>query len=69
MSSFSCPHEVDGHCERLDGAFCVPGMRGCILVGKVEFPNGRIPSPVWPHGSRRRREESRGDGKGGNGRR
>ncbi len=72
MSSWSCPHEVDGRCERLEGAFCVPGMKGCILVGKVEFPDGRIPAPVWPRGSRRARQargEAKGEAKkGGNGR-
>ncbi len=68
MSSWSCPHEVDGRCERLEGALCVPGMKGCILVGKVEFPDGRIPSPAWPRGARRRRQPKDEEKKGGNGR-
>jgi len=48
MSSWSCPHEVDGLCDRVSGACCRPGMRGCVLAGKVEFPDGLIPAPVWP---------------------
>jgi len=26
MSSWSCPHEVDGICRRVGGALCRPGM-------------------------------------------
>jgi hypothetical protein len=36
MSSWGCPHEVDGVCERVRGALCDPGMLGCIVQGKVE---------------------------------
>lgn len=50
MSSWSCPHEVDALCEKLGGACCRPGMKGCVLAGKVEFPDGKIPAPVWPRG-------------------
>jgi hypothetical protein len=25
-------------------------MKGCILVGKVQFPDGVIPEPRWPPG-------------------
>ncbi len=48
MSSWSCPHEIDGLCDKVQGAYCRPGMRGCVLAGKVEFPDGRLPMPVWP---------------------
>ncbi len=48
MSGWSCPHESDGLCERVRGAYCRPGMRGCVLAGKVEFPGGEIPKPEWP---------------------
>lgn len=50
MSAWGCPHEVDGLCEKLSGACCRPGMKGCVLAGKVEFPDGKIPAPVWPRG-------------------
>jgi hypothetical protein len=23
-------------------------MKGCVLVGKVKFPDGVVPDPVWP---------------------
>ena len=48
MSSWSCPHEADGICQRVNGAYCRPGMRGCILCGKVVFEDGVIPAPRWP---------------------
>jgi hypothetical protein len=48
MSGWSCPHENDGVCERVELAYCRPGMRGCVLAGRVEFPDGTIPKPVWP---------------------
>jgi len=50
VSSWSCSHEVNGICRKVDGAFCRPGMKGCVLVGKVKFQDGVIPSPVWPQG-------------------
>jgi hypothetical protein len=60
VSSFSCPYEVDERCEKVRGAYCRPGMKGCVLAGKVEFPDGCIPAPVWPRGSRPRRDEPNG---------
>lgn len=52
MSSWSCRYESSGICKKVDGALCRPGMKGCILVGKVEFEDGVIPAPVWPDGRR-----------------
>jgi hypothetical protein len=48
MGSWSCPHQVSEICRKVDGAYCRPGMKGCVLVGKVTFEDGRIPAPVWP---------------------
>lgn len=48
MSSWNCPHEVSGTCSKVAGAYCRPGMKGCILVGKVTFQDGVVPAPVWP---------------------
>ncbi len=48
MSSWSCRYEADGLCRKVDGAYCRPGMKGCVLVGKVTFQDGVVPSPVWP---------------------
>jgi len=48
VSSWSCRYEADGLCRKVDGAYCRPGMKGCILVGKVTFRDGIVPSPVWP---------------------
>ncbi|HYD42095.1 MAG TPA: hypothetical protein VEB43_14790 [Anaeromyxobacter sp.] len=49
MSSWSCPHEQDGRCNKVARAFCRPGMKGCVLVGKVKFADGAVPEPVWPN--------------------
>lgn len=46
--SWGCPHELDGLCQRVNGAICEPGMRGCVLDGKVTFPDGRSHRPRWP---------------------
>lgn len=50
--SWGCPHEVDGICQKVNGAYCKPGMRGCVLAGKVEFEEGKPPLPRWPPGKR-----------------
>jgi hypothetical protein len=52
VSSWSCPHEVNGLCDKVSLAYCRPGMRGCVLAGKVEFPDRKIPAPEWPDGRR-----------------
>jgi len=59
LSSWNCQYESDGICRKVDGAYCRPGMKGCILVGKVVFQDGGIPSPVWPE------KPEGGDGGGG----
>jgi len=48
MSSWNCRYEVNGICRKVDGAYCRPGMKGCILVGKVTFQDGVVPAPEWP---------------------
>ena len=50
MSSWSCPHQVNDFCRKVNGAYCRPGMRGCVLFGKVTFQDGKVPYPVWPPG-------------------
>jgi len=62
VSSWSCRYELRGLCTKLDGAYCRPGMKGCILVGKVVFQDGVVPAPQWPPGTgpaatRRRRPD------------
>lgn len=37
MSSWSCPYQTtDYYCQRVKRD-CVPGMKGCVLRGKVRF--------------------------------
>ena len=42
MSAWSCPHDVDGVCQRVVGARCEPGMRGCVLQGRFVFANDKM---------------------------
>ena len=65
MSSWSCPHEVNGLCNKVAGAFCRPGMKGCILAGKVQFADGEVPEPRWPPGKARGRRAKASDGEEG----
>lgn len=47
MSGWSCPHQTgDYYCQRVK-TDCVPGMKGCVLRGKVRFAVEEefIPSP------------------------
>jgi hypothetical protein len=62
VSSWSCKHEASGICRKVDGAYCRPGMKGCVLVGKVKFEDGRIPAPVWPDGDGPRSDGRAPDG-------
>jgi hypothetical protein len=48
MSAWSCPHDLDGVCQRVQGAVCDPGMRGCVLHGKVVFAQDDMNLPRKP---------------------
>ncbi|MDT3671680.1 MAG: hypothetical protein ROZ37_15265 [Aromatoleum sp.] len=48
MSSWSCPHDLDNVCQRVSGAVCSPGMRGCVLEGKVRFARHEMNLPRKP---------------------
>jgi hypothetical protein len=39
MSSWGCPHEIKGHCDKVAGRPCDPGMKGCVLAGRYVFAN------------------------------
>jgi hypothetical protein len=62
VSSWSCRYELNGLCKKVDGAYCRPGMKGCILVGKVKFQDGVVPAPVWPPDAPRGRPAGKGGG-------
>ncbi len=34
---WSCPHEQDGRCGKVNGIPCDPGMKGCELYGRYVF--------------------------------
>lgn len=46
--AWSCPHDYNGICQRVQGAYCDPGMRGCELEGKVRFANPEQNAPRKP---------------------
>ncbi len=48
MSAWSCPHDLNGICQLVSGAVCDPGMRGCVLHGKVRFANADKNVPRKP---------------------
>lgn len=48
MSSWSCPYDLDGVCQHVQGARCDPGMRGCVLHGKVVFASEDKNAPRKP---------------------
>lgn len=48
MSGWSCPHDLEGICQRVQGALCDPGMRGCVLHGKVVFADEAMNAPRKP---------------------
>lgn len=48
MSAWSCPHDLDRVCQRVRGAVCSPGMRGCVLEGKVRFAHDEMNLPRKP---------------------
>lgn len=48
MSAWSCPHDLNGICQRVRGAICSPGMRGCELEGKVRFASEALNQPRKP---------------------
>jgi len=45
MSGWGCPHETGGYCRRVRGRECDPGMKGCVLRGKVAFSKPEKNSP------------------------
>ena len=36
---WGCPHEAGGHCNKVAGKPCDPGMKGCVLAGRFAFFN------------------------------
>lgn len=34
---WSCPHEVEGHCSKVNNVSCDPGMKGCELYARYAF--------------------------------
>jgi hypothetical protein len=49
MSSWGCPHEVNGECQKVNHLPCDPGMRGCVLHGRFVFSNPAKNPPVRPN--------------------
>ena len=36
-SCWDCPHKEDGKCRLVKNLPCDPGMKGCVLFGRVTF--------------------------------
>lgn len=41
MTSWGCPHELNGKCTHVNHVPCVPGMKGCVLSGRVRADESR----------------------------
>jgi hypothetical protein len=37
MGGWGCPHDANGECQHVPGKRCDPGMKGCVLYGRVRF--------------------------------
>jgi len=37
MAGWSCPHEEQGNCNKVNNLPCDPGMKGCVLAGRYVF--------------------------------
>jgi hypothetical protein len=63
---------VDEICRKVKGAYCRPGMRGCVIAERVTFQDGKVPYPAWPPGAdpreRAEAEAELADGDGTRGR-
>lgn len=46
--AWGCPHDANGICQKVRGALCSPGMRGCELEGKVRFADPKMNLPRKP---------------------
>ncbi len=61
MSSWSCPHELNGVCQKVNNLPCDPGMKGCVLYGRFVFSNPAKNHPPRPD---TRKPEERNDNGG-----
>lgn len=41
MSSWGCPHDIKGVCQKVAQRPCDPGMKGCVLAGRYVFANSQ----------------------------
>lgn len=46
--AWGCPHDLNGVCQHVNGAVCAPGMRGCVMEGKVRFARDEMNLPRKP---------------------
>ena len=49
MSSWGCPYEHDGKCQKVNNLPCNPGMKGCVLFGRFVWadPDKNRPAGGW----------------------
>lgn len=59
MSTWSCPHQTgDYFCLRVKKT-CEPGMKGCVLRGKVHFAKDEEPIPGPSANAKNNRKRSK----------
>ncbi len=52
MSSWGCPHEHDGKCQKVNDLPCEPGMKGCVLFGRFVWGDQSKNARRWMGGSK-----------------
>jgi hypothetical protein len=62
MSSWSCPHELNGKCRRVNNLPCDPGMKGCVLFGRFRWADESKNRPA-----ERKKETDKSGGNSGTG--
>jgi hypothetical protein len=59
MSGWGCRHQSQEQCLKI-GVPCHPGMRGCVLCGRVTFIEQTPASPPAPTRTRRKPRRNAG---------
>ena len=56
---WSCPHEAEGLCGKVNNLPCNPGMKGCELAGRFRFVDESKNERYW---EKKAREQAAAEG-------
>ncbi len=63
MTSWGCPHELNGKCGHVNNMPCNPGMKGCVLFGRFVWADESKNRPVKVRSGRDLETSSKENGK------